>query len=67
MKLRESETVELKASTAQLSRAFESLCAFANTNLSTMYFGVDDSGHVVGQELSDRTVRNITTDILSQI
>ena len=67
MKFRESETIELKSSTAQLNRALESLCAFANTNLGTVYFGIDDSGHVVGQEVSDRTIRNITTDILSQI
>lgn len=33
MKFKESETVELKTSTAQLSRALETLCAFANTNL----------------------------------
>ena len=67
MTLRESETIELKASTAQLSRALESLCAFANTNLGTVFFGIDDSGHAVGQDVRDRTVRNITTDILSQI
>ena len=67
MKFKESETIELKASTAQLSRALESLCAFANTNLGTVFFGIGDSGHAVGQDVSDRTVRNITTDILSQI
>lgn len=67
MKFKESETVELKTSTAQLSRALETLCAFANTNLGTVYFGVDENGDVVGQEVGDRTVRKITTDILSQI
>ena len=37
MKFKESETVELKASTAQLNRALESLCAFANTHLGTVF------------------------------
>ena len=67
MKFKESETVELKASTAQLNRALESLCAFANTNLGTVYFGIEDDGRIIGQEVSDRTIRKITTDILSQI
>lgn len=67
MKFKESETVELKTSTTQLSRALETLSAFANTNLGTVYFGIDENGDVVGQEVDNRTIRKITTDILSQI
>ncbi len=67
MRFRETETVELKASTAQMSRALESLCAFANAHMGTVYFGISDDGQIVGQELSDKTIRKITTDILSQI
>lgn len=67
MKFKESETIELKASTAQIGRALETLCAFANTNLGTVYIGIDEKGDVVGQDVSDRTTRKITTDILSQI
>lgn len=67
MKYQESETMELKASTAQLSRALEAICAFANTRLGTVYFGIENDGTVAGLDVSDRKIRKITTDILSQI
>ena len=48
MKYQESETIELKASTAQLSTALEAICAFANTRLGTVYFGIENDGTVAG-------------------
>ena len=67
MKFQESQTVELKESTGQLSRALESLCAFANTNLGTVYFGIKDDGTVKGQEISDRTFRKVQQAIFNNI
>lgn len=55
----ESQTVELKSSISQLSRAIESICAFANTDLGTLYFGVDDNGNVIGIDINDSTYRKV--------
>jgi ATP-dependent DNA helicase RecG len=60
MKFRESQTVELKTSLSQLSRAMETLCAFANTHLGTIYFGIADNGVPVGIQISDATIRKVT-------
>ena len=38
----ESETVEFKRTTGQLSRAAEALCAFLNAHGGQVLFGVDD-------------------------
>ncbi len=55
----ESETLELKRSTAQLPRAGKTLCAFLNGGGGRVILGVADTGSVVGQEVSDRTRRDI--------
>lgn len=55
----ESETLELKKSTAQLSGAAETLCAFLNASGGTVLIGVAPSGHVVGQQVADQTQQEI--------
>jgi ATP-dependent DNA helicase RecG len=45
----ESETVEFKKSTGQLSRAGETLCAFLNTEGGQVLIGVTPKGKVTGQ------------------
>ena len=55
----EAQTIELKSSISQLSRAIETICAFANTDLGTVYFGVDDNGDVVGIDINDSTYRKV--------
>ena len=67
MIFKESQTVELKASTSELKDALKDLCAFANTETGTLYFGIRDDGTVVGQDISDRTIQRVTTEILTQI
>lgn len=67
MRLKESQTVEFKESTGQLSRALESLCAFANTDLGTVYFGIKEDGNFKGQEISDRTFRKVQQAIFNNI
>lgn len=59
----ESETVEFKESTGQLSRAVETLCAFANHKGGTIIFGVSNKGKVVGQSVSESTIRHISNEI----
>ncbi len=55
----ESETVEFKKSTAQLSRAGETLCAFLNGKGGSVLLGVKPNGVIAGQEVSDSTLRDI--------
>ena len=53
----ESETVELKKSTAQLGRALKAACAFSNHKGGTIYFGINDHGEIIGQDVSDATLK----------
>ena len=67
LKLKESQTVELKESLSQLDDALKSVCAFLNHKGGTLYFGVDDKGNVIGLEVSDKTLRKISQQIISRI
>lgn len=62
----ESETVELKKSTAQLSRAGETLCAFLNGRGGRVLIGVTPSRKVIGQQVSDSTMRD-TARVLERL
>ena len=55
----ESETLEFKKSTGQLNGAGESLCAFLNAEGGSVVLGVTNDGRIVGQEVSDKTRREI--------
>ncbi len=59
----ESETVELKTSTAQLKAAFETLCTFLNTQGGTVLIGVKDSGEIIGQNVTDQTRQDVAREI----
>lgn len=59
----ESETVEFKKSTANLSRAAETLCGMLNGAGGVVLFGVTDGGHIVGQQVSDTTLREVAATL----
>ncbi|HLX54076.1 MAG TPA: RNA-binding domain-containing protein [Aquella sp.] len=59
----ESDVVEFKKSTAQLKSACETACAFLNGNGGTVLFGVTDNGKIIGQEVSDKTKRDIGNEL----
>ena len=59
----ESCTVEFKETTGQLERGMETLCAFLNNRGGTVFFGVNDKGKIVGQDVSDKTKRDIAEAI----
>jgi len=61
----ESDTVELKKSTAQLRRAAETLCGMLNGSGGVVLLGVAPNGRIVGQEISDKTLREVA-DILGK-
>ena len=62
----ESETTEFKKSTAQLEKALKSICGFLNHRGGVVYFGIDN-GNVVGQEVSDSTLKSISQKIRQKI
>jgi ATP-dependent DNA helicase RecG len=56
----ESMDVEFKRSTAQLRSGMESICGMLNAvGRARLLFGVSDSGELVGQQVSDKTLREI--------
>ncbi len=59
----ESETVEFKKSTALLSAICETLCGFLNGKGGKVLIGVSSEGKVVGQTISDSTLREIAESI----
>ena len=59
----ESETVEFKESTASLQEGIKTICAFANRRGGYLLFGVDDHGAVVGQQVSDDTLKNLANAV----
>ena len=64
----ESETVEYKSSTGEKREAVESIAAILNKHCrGTVYFGVDDSGFVKGQQVSDSTKKDISRIIHESI
>ena len=60
---KESGQVEFKETTGQLERGMETLCAFLNGEGGTVLFGVTDKGKIIGQEVSDKTKRDIAEAI----
>ena len=67
MSLKESSTVELKKSVAQLDDALKTICAFLNHKGGTIYFGVDNKGQILGTQVSEKTLRKISQQICSRI
>lgn len=59
----ESETVEFKKSTGSLREGIETICAFANHRGGYLLFGIDDNGVVVGQQVTDDTIKNIANAV----
>jgi predicted HTH transcriptional regulator len=60
----ETETIEFKKTTGELREGIISLSSMLNKNAyGTLYFGVKDNGEVVGQQIGDRTLREISQGI----
>lgn len=60
---KENGQTEFKETTGQLERGMETLCAFLNGEGGTVLFGVTDQGKITGQEVSDKTKRDIAAAI----
>ncbi len=59
----ESLTVEFKKSTGLLKSVCETICAFLNCDGGTLLIGVTDDGKIVGQEVTDKTKREIGIEL----
>lgn len=55
----EGPTVEFKKNTGELKGGMQSLCAFLNGRGGLVLFGVDPAGKLLGQDVSDATLRDI--------
>jgi len=60
----ETEKIEFKKTTGELREGITSLSSMLNKNgYGVLYFGVKDNGDVVGQQMGDRTLREISQAI----
>lgn len=64
----ESETVEFKKSTGEHKEALQAISAMLNKHgRGELYFGVKDNGDVIGQDVSDATLRQMTSWVSDKI
>ncbi len=64
----ETETLELKRSTSELKEAVISIGAILNKHQGgELYFGIKNNGDVVGQDVSEKTLREISQAIAQHI
>ncbi len=64
----ETESVEFKKTTGELREGMISLASMLNKNgKGVLYFGVRNDGEIVGQQISDRTLREISQGIANAI
>ena len=55
----EGSSVEFKRSTGELKEGLETLCAFLNGEGGIVFFGIRPDGRAEGQQVSDKTLRDI--------
>ena len=66
--MKESEILELKKTTSELKEAIISIVAILNKHQKgEVYFGVKNSGEVVGQTVTENTIREISKTISDNI
>jgi len=61
----ESETLEFKETTGTRREATQTLCAMLNHRGGRVLFGVTPKGHLIGQQVSDDTVKKVGIYTLS--
>jgi ATP-dependent DNA helicase RecG len=68
VKLHEDETTELKKSTSELKEAVISIAAILNKHQKgEIYFGVLKNGKVAGQQVTEKTIRDVSQAISNHI
>lgn len=65
---KENEFVELRKSLAQLKEGIISLSSMLNKNQrGELYFGINDEGRIVGQNIGKKTISDITHEIQNNL
>lgn len=66
--MKESEILELKKSTSELKEAIVSIASILNKHQKgDLYFGIKNNGEVVGQTVTENTIREISKSISDNI
>lgn len=67
-RITESESIELKKSTSELKEAVISISAMLNKHQhGEIYFGIKNDGTVIGQMISEKTIRDVSKTIADNI
>ena len=67
-KLEETETLELKKSTSELKEAIISIASILNKHYTgELYFGVRNNGEAIGQDVGEKTLREVSKAISDHI
>lgn len=68
MEFIESETLELKKSTSEIKEAVISISSILNKHQhGELYFGIKNSGDVTGQNITEKTLRDVSKAISDNI
>lgn len=68
MKFIESETLELKKSTSEIKEAIISIVSILNKNQhGELFFGIKNNGIVAGQNVTEKTIRDVSKSIADHI
>lgn len=59
----ESDRMEFKKSTGDLKGGLETICGFLNGNGGQVLFGVTSVGKIIGQTISDTTLRDVAAEL----
>lgn len=64
----ENEVIEFKKTTGELKEGIISIVAILNKHQSgKLYFGIKDNGEIIGQEVSSKTIREVSKAISENI
>nr|MBC8384380.1 putative DNA binding domain-containing protein [Candidatus Cloacimonadota bacterium] len=67
-KLMENEVLEFKKSTSEMKEAIISICSILNKHAKgELYFGIKNTGSVIGQDVTETTLRKISQSIGNNI
>jgi len=66
--MKENESLEFKRSTSELKEAIISISAMLNKHgRAEVYFGIKNDGTIIGQNMTDKTLRDISQSISNHI
>ena len=65
---KETETLEYKKTTGEMKEAMVSISSILNKHgIGTLYFGVKPSGDVIGQDVSESSLRDVSRAVYESI